>query len=69
MVEPIMNEISKPQDCKAADMIRFLFSFCGADGGTAEVRPKVGELKDAFSMAQELANEPDTPLRENLKMM
>jgi hypothetical protein len=68
IVEPIKNEISKPQDCKAADMLRFLFSFSNTEGDAPEVESKDEELKVAFEKVQELANEPDTPLRENLNL-
>jgi len=51
-------------------MLRFLFSFCDTGGGEAQVDPKDNKLiTEAFEMAQELANEPDTPLRDNLNLM
>jgi len=68
IVAPIKNEISKPQGCKAADMLRFLFSFCNTRGDATQVEPKDGELLVAFRMARELANEPNTPLRKNLNL-
>ena len=34
-----------PQHCEAADMLRFLFSFCGTSGDTPEVKPKEEEVK------------------------
>jgi hypothetical protein len=67
-VVPIRNEISKPQYCKAADMLRFLFSFCGAGGDAAQVEPRVTELAGAFKMARDLANKFDTPLRDNIDL-
>jgi len=63
---PIKNEISKSQDCKAAEMLRFLFSFCETNGDATEVQRKDEEIKLAFKQVQALANEPNTPLRENL---
>jgi len=62
-VEPIKNELSKSQDCKATHMLRFLFSFCGTETNVVEVEPKDGDLISAFRMVQELASEQDTPLR------
>ena len=64
----IKNEISKPQDCKAADMLHFLFSFCDTRGDAAGVRPKDEELMAAFKVARNLANEQATPLRNNLNL-
>jgi len=68
MVLPIKNDISKSQDCKAADMLRFLFSFCDTTGDAAQVDPKDDDLMVAFETARQLANEPNTPLRKNLKL-
>ena len=68
LVAPIRNEISKSQDCKAADMLHFLFSFCGARGDVAQVEPKDKELIGAFEKVQELTNESDTFLRNNLDL-
>jgi len=68
IVTPIKNEISKPQDCKATDMLRFLFSFCNTAGNAAQVEPKDDELIKAFEMVREFANESKTPLRENLDL-
>lgn len=48
---PIKNELSKLQDDKAVDMLRFLFSFCGVRGDVAQVEPKDNELIDSFDMA------------------
>lgn len=62
-MEPIRNELSKSQDCKAADMLRFLFSFCASKSDAVEVKPKDNELISAFGMVQELASEQNTPLR------
>ena len=55
-----------PQHCEAADMLRFLFSFCGTGGDTPEVKPKEEEVKLAFEKVRELANEPNSPLRKRL---
>jgi hypothetical protein len=49
-------------------MLHFLFSFSNTEGSTPKVESKDGELKVAFEKVQELANEPDTPLRENLNL-
>jgi hypothetical protein len=49
-------------------MLRFLFSISNTEGDAPEVEPKDEELKVAFEKVQELANEPDTPLRENLNL-
>ena len=49
-------------------MLRFLFSFCGTGGDAAQVEPKDNELIDAFEMVRELANKPNTPLRNNLDL-
>jgi penicillin V acylase-like amidase (Ntn superfamily) len=49
-------------------MLRFLFSFCDAEGDAAEIEPKDEELMVAFEKARELANEPNTPLRKNLSL-
>ena len=49
-------------------MLRFLFSFCNTRGEATQVVPKDEELIDTFKMAQELANEAGTPLRENLNL-
>jgi hypothetical protein len=65
-VGPIKNEISKPQGCKAADMLGFLFSFCGTGGGAAQVEPKDDQLTAAFEMVRALANEPGTLLKTHL---
>lgn len=69
MLELIRNETSARQYCQATDMLRFLFSFCGADGNAAQVIPNDDQLGGAFSEVQELANEQDTPLRKYLKKM
>ena len=61
--------MSKPQNCKAADMLRFLFSFCDTKGDATEVEPKEDELNNAFKMVRDLANEPNTLLRENLNLV
>ena len=66
IVAPIKNEIPKPEHCKAADMLRFLFSFCSTGGDAAEVAPKDEGLMLAFKMVQGLANEPNTPLGKHL---
>ena len=68
IMAPIETEIAKPQDCKAMDMLHFLFSSCNAGGDTAQVESKDGELMDAFEMAQELVNEPKT-LKSNLDLV
>ena len=68
LVEPIKNEISTPQDCKATDMLRFLFSFSNTTGEATQVEPKDEELIAAFKMTRELANEAGTPLRKNLDL-
>ena len=65
-MEPIKQELSRPQDCKAADMLRFLFSFCDTSGGATEIQPKDQEINLAFKQVQLLANEPKSLLRENL---
>jgi len=62
-VEPIRNELSKSQDCKAADMLRFLFSFCASESDAAEVKPEDDKLMGAFEMVQKLASEQNTPLK------
>ena len=49
-------------------MLHFLFSFCGTGGDSVQVGPKNGELLIAFGMVRELANEPNTPLRDNLNL-
>ena len=69
MVPAIKNEIAKPQDCKAADMLRFLFSFCDTGGDAAQVESKDDELMHAFGMVRKLANEQNTPLRDNLDLV
>ena len=61
IVESIKNEISEPQDCKAADMLRFLFSFCGTRADAVQVDPKDGDLITAFEVVQRLANEKEIP--------
>jgi len=68
IVLPIKNEISRPQHCQAADMLRFLFSFCCTRGDATQVEPKEEDLVAAFEMTRELANEIDTPLRDNLNL-
>ncbi|KAF9643780.1 hypothetical protein BDM02DRAFT_1319862 [Thelephora ganbajun] len=68
IVAPIKNEISRPEDCKVEDMLRFLFSFCNTSGDTAEVIPKDKEPVVAFEKDRELANEPNTPLRKSLNL-
>ena len=50
-------------------MLRFLFSFCETGGDAAQVEPKNEELMAAFAKVQELANEPNTPLRTNLDLV
>ena len=45
IVEPIKNEISKPQDYKAADMLRILFSFSNTEGDAPKIESKDGELQ------------------------
>ena len=65
---PIKNEISRPQGCEVTDMLRFLFSFCNTSGDAAQVEPRDDELINAFEMAREFANEPNTPLRNNLDL-
>ena len=55
-----------PQHCEAADMLRFLFSFCGTSGDKHEVKPKEEEVKLAFGKVRELANEPNSSLRKRL---
>ena len=47
-------------------MLRFLFSFCGARDDATQVKPKNEELPAAFKVTRELANEPNTPLRDYL---
>lgn len=61
-------EVSKTQICKAADMLRFLFSFCGARGDAVEVEPKDQELEGAFEVVRKLADESGSPLRGKLRM-
>ena len=51
-------------------MLRFLFSFCNTQGDATEVvEPEEVELKGAFEMVRDLANEPNTLLRENLNLV
>ena len=69
IVEAIKNEVSEPQDCKAADMLRFLFSFCGTRACAARVNPMDGDLITAFEMVQRLANEKKTLLKVNLNLV
>ena len=69
IVPAIKNEIAKPQECKATDMLHFLFSFCSTGGDAAQVQPKNDELMHAFKMVRELANEPNTPLHDNLDLV
>ena len=66
---PIKSEISKSQDTKATDMLRFLFSFCGTSGNAAQVEPKDDELINAFDMVREFANKSGTPLKNNLDLV
>ena len=47
-------------------MLRFLFSFCAAAVDATEVEPKDREILAAFKDVQDLANRPNTPLRDNL---
>ena len=49
-------------------MLRFLFSFCDTRGDATVVRPKDKELIAALEMTRELANETNTPLRNNLNL-
>ena len=49
-------------------MLRFLFSFCDTRGDAAQVEPKDQELTAAFGMARNLANNPNSPLRQNLNL-
>ena len=49
-------------------MLRFLFSFCNTRSDATQVEPKDQDIMAAFKMTQELANETDTPLRENLDL-
>jgi len=49
-------------------MLSFLFSFCNTSDDAILVKPKDKELLAAFEMTQELANEPDTPLRGSLDL-
>ena len=47
-------------------MLSFLFSFCNTSEDASLVKPKDKELLAAFEMTRELANEPNTPLRDYL---
>ena len=53
----------------AADMLHFLFSYCGTGGGAALVERKADQLAVAFNKVRGLANEltaPSSPFRDNL---
>ena len=69
LVGPIKNEISNSQHCRATDMLHFLFTFCNTGGDAAQVEPNDRKLIAAFKRVQELANEPNTPLRTNLDLV
>ena len=47
-------------------MLRFLFSFCGAEADATEVEPRDRDILAAFEEVRSLANRRNTPLRENL---
>lgn len=55
-MEFIRDNVSRPQHCEAAEMLRFLFSFCGTSGDAADVERKEEFIKLAFKQVQELAN-------------
>jgi hypothetical protein len=49
-------------------VLRFLFSFCDTKDDVTKAEPRDEELRVAFKKVRELANELDTPLRENLNL-
>ena len=66
MAGPIRVDLEAAQQCKAIDMIEFLFAFClSEDGKTAPVRDKK-PLKQAFERVKEVANRRDTTLHTEL---
>lgn len=60
------SDIPRPQHCNTKDMLRFLFSSCGAAVDATEVEPKDCEIQVALEEVRSLANRPNTPLRDNL---
>ncbi|KAF9642050.1 hypothetical protein BDM02DRAFT_3194011 [Thelephora ganbajun] len=53
---------------RAADVLRFQFSFYDTSSNAAEVVSKDKELMAVFEMVREFANEPNTSLRVNLNL-
>ena len=69
MSGPIRVDLAGAQDCKAADMIKFLFAFCKPENGKTVPVCDEGLLRRAFEKAKEIANQEHTPLRTNLNKL
>ena len=66
-MESVKDDISKPQLCDMNDMLRFLFSFCGAKADATEIKPMDREISAAFKAVRNLANEPGALPRNTLR--
>jgi len=66
MSGPIGVDLAGAQDCKAADMIRFLLAFCQSGGEKADPVCDEALLQRAFEKAKEVANQEGTALKTNL---
>ena len=66
MSGPIGVDLAGAQECKAADMIKFLLAFCQSEDGKIDPVHSEDLLRRAFEGAKEVANQKHTPLRTNL---
>jgi hypothetical protein len=66
MAEPISVDLAGAQQCKAADMIKFLLAFCGANKEKVAPVHNEGVLERAFEEARKLANRQGTILDTQL---
>jgi len=69
MSGPIRVDLAGAQDCKAADMIKFLFAFCQSENGKNVPVCDEELLRHAFEKVKEVANQERTPLRANLSKL
>ena len=70
MTEPIKVDLESAQQCKAIDMIRFLFAFC-LSSGDSKATPVCDDdlLKRAFERVKGIALRDDTTLDTKLSKL
>jgi hypothetical protein len=66
MAEPIAVDLAGAQECKAADMIKFLLAFCRLEKDRIDPVHDEEVLGRAFEEAKKLANRNTTPLKAQL---